>query len=126
MEGPARLWVALAALNGLLAVAAGAFGAHGVGDPAAKALLHTGAQYQAVHAVAALACFSLLQAMPRQANLAAWLFGLGALLFGGSLYLLALTGVKALGAVTPVGGLLLMAAWAVLGWGALAGAPVHR
>lgn len=125
MEGSARLWVALAALNGLLAVAAGAFGAHGVSDPAAKALLHTGAQYQAVHAVAALACYGLLQMMLRQATLAGWLFGIGGLLFGGSLYLLALTGVKLLGAITPVGGLLLLAGWAMLIWGAFAGVSLR-
>src|SRR3954470_18369626 len=56
-----RLWLALAALNGFLAVAAGAFGAHAVSDPQAKEWLRTGAQYQAIHAVAALACFGLLR-----------------------------------------------------------------
>ena len=109
-----RLWLALAALNGLMAVCAGAFGAHGVGDPQVKGWLQTGAQYQLVHAAAALACFSLLRVMARQAGIAGWLFGVGGLVFGGSLYLLALTGVKLWGAVTPLGGLLMIIGWAVL------------
>jgi uncharacterized membrane protein YgdD (TMEM256/DUF423 family) len=120
-----RIWVALAALDGLMAVSAGAFGAHGVRDPQIKALLHTGAQYQAVHAAAAIACYGLLQMMLRQASLAGWLFTVGGLVFGGSLYLLAFSGQRWLGAITPIGGLLMMAGWAVVIWGALAGAKVH-
>ena len=116
----ARAWLALAALNGLMAVGAGAFGAHGVNDPAVKDWLRTGAQYQLVHAAAALGCVALLRTMALQAGLAGWLFGAGGLLFGGSLYLMALTGVRVLGAVTPVGGLLMIGGWAVLLWGALA------
>ena len=53
-------WLALAAVNGLMAVAAGAFGAHGVSDPQVKDWLRTGAQYQLAHAVAGLACFALV------------------------------------------------------------------
>jgi uncharacterized membrane protein YgdD (TMEM256/DUF423 family) len=121
----ARLWLALAALNGLIAVSAGAFGAHGVKDEAVKGWLHTGAQYQLVHAVAALACFMLVRAMALQASIAGWLFGLGGLVFGGSLYLLALSGVKLWGAITPIGGVLMIAGWAVLLWGALAGVALE-
>lgn len=117
-----RVWLALAALNGLMGVVAGAFGAHGVADPQAKEWLRTGAQYQLVHAVAALACFGLLRLALGPAGWAAWLFGLGGLVFGGSLYLMALTGARVLGAVTPVGGLLMILGWAVLIWGAFAGA----
>ena len=120
-----RSWLALAALNGLMSVCAGAFGAHGVGDPQVKGWLQTGAQYQLVHAAAALACFSLMRVMARQAGMAGWLFGVGGLVFGGSLYLLALTGVKLWGAVTPVGGLLMIVGWAALTWGALAGAALE-
>ncbi len=119
-----RLWLALAALNGFLAVAAGAFGAHAVVDPQAKEWLRTGAQYQAIHAVAALACFGLLRLTVGPAGWAGWLFGFGGLIFAGSLYLMVLTGVKMLGAVTPIGGVLLLAGWAVLLWGVLAGALV--
>ena len=116
-----RLWLALAALNGLMAVCAGAFGAHGVGNVQVKGWLQTGAQYQLVHAAAALACVSLLRGMARQAGIAGWLFGVGGLVFGVSLYLLALTGVKLWGAVTPIGGVLMIVGWGVLIWGALAG-----
>ena len=126
MELTARWWLALAALNGLMGVAAGAFGAHGVSDAGVKELLRTGAQYQMIHAVAALACFGLLRFALVQASWAGWLFGIGGLLFGASLYLLAFTGMKALGAITPVGGVLMLAGWAVLIWGAMAGALVSR
>jgi uncharacterized membrane protein YgdD (TMEM256/DUF423 family) len=115
-----RPWLALAALNGLLAVSTGAFAAHAVADPAVKEWLRTGAQYQLAHAAAGLGCVALLPALPRQAALAGWLFALGGLVFGGSLDLLAATRVLLWGAVTPVGGLLMIAGWAVLLWGALA------
>ena len=121
MLGGMRIWLALAALNGLMAVGAGAFGAHGVADPQVKDWLRTGAQYQLVHAAAALACYGLLRAAVGPATWAAWLFTLGALIFGGSLYIMALTGVRAMGAVTPIGGVLLLLGWAVLIYGALAG-----
>lgn len=117
------LWLALAALNGLLAVGAGAFGAHGVADPQTKEWLRTGAQYQALHAAAALGVFALVGRVGR-AGWIGWLFGVGALVFGASLYLLALTGVRAWGAVTPLGGLLLLAGWAGLLWAALTGRGV--
>ena len=119
----ARLWLALAALNGFMAVAAGAFGAHAVQDAAAKEWLRVGAQYQALHAVAALAIFGVVRAASGPANWSGWLFGAGGLVFAGSLYLLALTGARVWGAVTPVGGVLLLAGWAALLWGLLAGGP---
>jgi uncharacterized membrane protein YgdD (TMEM256/DUF423 family) len=120
--GSVRIWLMLAALNGLMAVAAGAFGAHGASDPQVKEWLRTGAQYQLVHAVAGIACYGLLRVMLTQAGLAAWLFGFGGLIFGLSLYLMAVTGVRVLGAITPIGGVLMIAGWAVLLWGAFAGA----
>ncbi len=126
MELTTRWWLALAALNGLMAVGAGAFGAHGVSDPGVKELLRTGAQYQLVHAVAGLACFGLLRFALTQVAWAGWLFGFGGLLFGGSLYLLALTGSRALGVVTPIGGVLLLAGWAALIWGCLVGGLAAR
>ncbi len=116
-----RIWLALAALNGLMGVAAGAFGAHAVADAQAKEWLRTGAQYQLVHAVAGLACYGLLRLSIGPASWAGWLFAVGGLIFGGSLYLMALTGARILGAVTPIGGVLLLAGWAVLIWAALAG-----
>lgn len=119
----ARIWLTLAALSGFLGVAAGAFGAHGVSDPKAKAWLETGGHYQLIHALAVFACFvvwRLLQAPA--AGIAAWLFLAGALIFSGSLYLMALGGPRMLGAVTPIGGVLLLAGWLVLAWAAFAGA----
>jgi uncharacterized membrane protein YgdD (TMEM256/DUF423 family) len=85
-------------------------------------LLQTGAQYQAIHAVASLACYGVLRGLPGPASWAGWLFGLGALVFGASLYALAFSGVRWLGAITPVGGVLMLAGWAAVIWGAIAGA----
>jgi len=116
-----RMWLLLAGVNGLMAVAAGAFGAHGVTDPQVKEWLRTGAQYQLVHAAAALACLALQRIAPVPAAAAGWLFGFGGLLFGGSLYLMAISGVRALGAVTPIGGLLLLLGWAAVIGGAVVG-----
>ena len=115
-----RIWLTLASLSGFLAVAAGAFGAHGVDDPKAKALLETGGHYQLMHAVAVFGCFAvwrLLQAPA--AGMAAWLFLVGGMVFSGSLYLLALGAPRIMGAVTPIGGVLLLAGWLVLAWAAL-------
>ena len=119
MRASARAVLALAGLDGLMAVAAGAFGAHGVHDPMVQSLLRTGAQYQATHAVAALACSGLLSLAPKPAAWAGWLFVVGGLVFGASLYLLAFTGVRMLGAITPLGGLMLMMGWAAVIWGAV-------
>jgi uncharacterized membrane protein YgdD (TMEM256/DUF423 family) len=114
----------LAALSGLTSVLVGAFGAHGLSDPETKAWLQTGGQYQAVHALAVFACFALQRAgAGAPARWAAWLFLAGSALFAGSLYLLAATGERGLGAVTPVGGLMIMAGWGALAW---AGARVGR
>jgi uncharacterized membrane protein YgdD (TMEM256/DUF423 family) len=121
MAQTSRAVLALAGLDGLMAVAAGAFGAHGVHDPMVQSLLRTGAQYQATHAVAALVTLALPQLAPRLAGWAGWLFGVGALVFGASLYALAFSGVAVLGAITPIGGLMLMAGWAMLIWAGLKG-----
>jgi uncharacterized membrane protein YgdD (TMEM256/DUF423 family) len=69
--------------------------------------------------VAALACFGVLRTAQGRQTSAVALFGLGGLVFGGSLYILALTGQKLWGAVTPIGGLLLLAGWAAVIWSAL-------
>jgi uncharacterized membrane protein YgdD (TMEM256/DUF423 family) len=109
------LIAALAALSGAIAVAAGAFGAHGAGPRAAE-WLKTGAHYQLIHAVAALVAVG----RPR-GRAAAWLFLAGGALFAGSLYAMALGGPRALGAVTPLGGLALIAGWCWLALGAWRG-----
>ena len=105
-----------AALVGLTAVAAGAFGAHRVADPRVKAWLQTGAEYGLIHALAAIAAIGLSLAGARSARAAAWMFLAGASIFSGSLYLLALSGRLWLGAITPIGGVLLLAGWAWLAW----------
>ncbi len=99
----------LAALSGALAVAAGAFGAHGAEGKAAE-WLRTGGLYQLVHAVAALAALRLDARGP------AWLFVAGGAVFAGTLYLMALGAPRWLGAVTPIGGALLIAGWLWLAW----------
>ncbi len=114
-----RLLPTLVALSGLTAVAAGAFGAHAAAGAEARGWLQTGGHYQLVHAVAALACCALEARLGGRVRIAAWLFLAGGLVFGGSLYLMAVGGPRVLGAVTPVGGLLLMAGWAALAWAAL-------
>ncbi|UYY58588.1 DUF423 domain-containing protein [Sphingomonas sp. S2-65] len=99
----------LAALSGALAVAAGAFGAHGAQGDAAE-WLKTGAQYQMVHAVAALIAAQMGARGP------AWLFLGGALIFAGTLYAMALGQPRWLGAVTPIGGAGLILGWLWLAW----------
>lgn len=118
-----RLWLFLAAVNGLLAVAGGAFAAHALQhrlDGRALQVFETGARYQMYHALAmGLAALAIREAATRPAQIAAALFLAGILLFSGSLYLLALTGVRGLGAVAPFGGLAFLLGWFSLGWAAL-------
>ena len=101
--------VLFAALSSALAVAAGAFGAHGASGPAVD-WLRTGAQYQLLHAIAALAVLRLDAKGP------ATLFLIGGALFAGTLYLMALGLPRWLGAITPIGGVLLIAGWLWLAW----------
>jgi len=121
MSAQVRGWLGLAALSGLAAVCFGAFATHGVSDPHTRDLLHTASEYQFIHALAVFACFSLYRAGARAAGIAAWLFLLGAVLFSGSIYGLALAPERWLGPVTPIGGLCLMAGWATLAWAGFAG-----
>ena len=117
-------WLALAALDGFLAVAAGAFGAHAAHDAFIRELLRTGAQYQGAHAVAAFAVAAWAGRPGKGARLAGWAvaaFAVGGLVFGGSLDLLALTGERLWGAVTPLGGLGFLIGWALAGAAALRG-----
>ena len=109
-----NLLAGLAALCGAMAVAAGAFGAHGASGQAAE-WLRTGGQYQLIHAVAALV------ALRMEARGPGWLFVAGGLLFAGTLYAMALGAPRWLGAVTPIGGALLIAGWLWLALAALRG-----
>lgn len=102
-----------------LAVAAGAFGAHGLKDALAEtgqtANFETAVRYQMWHALALLLCAALARNGARCAG-AAWCFGVGTVVFAGTLYGIALGGPKWLGAITPIGGTLMIAGWVVLGW----------
>lgn len=104
-----NLLFVLAALSGAIAVGAGAFGAHGASGQAVE-WLKTGGQYQLIHAVAALVALRL------EAREPAWLFVAGGAIFAGTLYLMALGLPRWLGAVTPIGGTLLIAGWLWLAW----------
>ena len=115
-------WLFLAAINGFIAVAAGAFATHGLQarlDAHALEVFETGARYQMYHALAiAVAAFAVRgAAMPAQ--IAAAFFLGGIVLFSGSLYILALTGWRPAAFVTPVGGLAFLTGWACLAWAAL-------
>lgn len=120
----ARLALTLAAVAMFVAVALGAFGAHALRGRLAADLLavwQTAVQYQAWHALALFGVGLLLLHSPQGASpallgLVAWLFVAGIVLFSGSLYALALSGVRGLGAVTPLGGIAFLAGWAVLAW----------
>ena len=113
-----RAFLALGALSALLSVAAGAFGAHALRErltPDMLAVFETGARYQMYHALALLAVAWAAGRWPSTAAVAAgWLFVAGTVVFSGSLYLLALTGARKWGAVTPVGGVLFLAGWLIL------------
>ena len=122
----ARLALMLGAALGFAAVALGAFGAHPLkarlGADMAQ-VWQTAVLYHGWHALALLAVGLLLVQRPdaTAVAIAAWLFVAGVVLFSGSLYLLALTDVRALGAVTPLGGVALLAGWAAFAWGAWKG-----
>ena len=105
---PRRLWLA-ASLSAALAVTAGAFGAHGAATPKAAEWLRTGGLYQMVHAVAAIA---IARHFPRSA---ATLL-IGAAIFAVTLYAMALGAPRWFGAITPIGGALMIGGWLALGW----------
>ena len=120
----AKLFITLASLSGMLAVVFGAFGAHalkGKLDDQALKVFETAVQYHFYHTFALLVVgvIALNQPQPVLLKSSGWLFVIGILVFSGSLYLLSLTGVRWLGAITPLGGLALIAGWACLaatGW----------
>ena len=117
-----RTFAWIGAVMGFLSVAAGAFGAHALrarltaGD---LEIFETAARYQMYHALALLAAAWAVGRWPGgAAQLSGWLFLGGTVVFSGSLYLLVLTGQRWLGAVTPIGGLGLLAGWLALAWAA--------
>jgi uncharacterized membrane protein YgdD (TMEM256/DUF423 family) len=119
-----RLWLAIAGLGGAGSVIAGALAAHLADDPRGAELLHTGALYGMLHATALIAVIAFAQGRePRRggAFVAGWCFALGILLFSGSLFALAGSGLRWIGYITPIGGVAL-----ILGWIALACLALRR
>jgi len=122
-----RWWLVLGAVNAFLSVAAGAFGAHALKarlPPDLLVIFETGARYHMYHALGLLAVglLALLRPSPLL-NGAGWAMLVGIVLFSGSLYALALSGVRVLGAVTPLGGLGFLAGWTLFAIAAWRAAP---
>lgn len=118
----ARHWIMIGAISGFISVAMGAFGAHALAGKLSERALEiyqTAAQYQIFHALALLALGVLcaqsqnLSSHP-YSQFTGWAFTAGTLLFSGSLYALALTDIKILGAITPLGGVSFLAGWVFL------------
>ena len=113
-----RLFFSIGALSALLSVAAGAFGAHALRarlSPEYLAVFETAARYQMFHALGLLAVAWAVGRWPGALpQWAGWLFVAGTVLFSGSLYALALTGVRWLGAITPLGGIAFLVGWLCL------------
>jgi uncharacterized membrane protein YgdD (TMEM256/DUF423 family) len=118
-----NVWLLVGAVNGFLAVAVGAFGAHGLEgrvDARAMEIFNTGAHYHLIHALATVAAaLAARGAAAGRANIAALLFTVGAVLFSGSLYFMVLAGSKALVLATPLGGVCFLAGWSMLALAAL-------
>ena len=118
-----RLFFALGAGSAFMAVAAGAFGAQALKarlTPEMLAIFEVGARYQMYHALALIACGWAITRWPGTlAAVSGWLFICGTVVFSGTLYALALTGVRWLGAITPLGGLAFLAGWLCLAAAAL-------
>ena len=117
-----RIFLAIGAFLGFSGVAAGAFGTHALRErlsPEMLDIFETGVLYQMYHGLALLAAGWLSDRSPSlPVNLAGWLFTAGTVVFSGTLYVLSLTGVRGWGAVTPLGGLALLAGWVCLAWAA--------
>jgi uncharacterized membrane protein YgdD (TMEM256/DUF423 family) len=113
-----RNWMTLAAAGGFVAVAVGAFAAHGVPDPKAQEWLRTGATYGFMHTLATFACAAFMAIGGRRARFAPAFFLSGTVIFSGSLYAMALGAPRWFGAITPIGGLLFLIGWGVLAWAA--------
>ena len=118
-----RIFFALGAASAFIAVGAGAFGAHGLEGRIPTERLTTfeiAARYQMYHALGLVAVAWAATRWPGSLTTSAgWLFVVGTLLFSGSLYVLSLSGIRWLGAITPLGGVAFLAGWACLAWAAL-------
>ena len=115
-----KLFLILGIINGFLAVALGAFGAHGLEGKVSDHMLgiwEKAVNYQMFHTMALLVVGILLMKIQSGSiHWAGWLFAIGIVLFSGSLYLYSTTGIKSLAMITPFGGLLFLAGWVILGY----------
>ena len=116
-----RLFFLVGSISALIAVVLGAFGAHGLKGRLTTEMLNAfevGVRYQMYHALALLAVAWALSRWPRaEVTAAGWLFVAGTIIFSGSLYFLSLTGVRWIGAITPIGGVAFLLGWLSLVWG---------
>ncbi len=114
-----KLFLIIGAINAMLAVALGAFGAHGLEGKISEKYLEvwkTGVQYQMFHAMGLFVIAFLLSKFPQSSLLTAsgWIMFAGIVLFSGSLYVLSTSGIKVLGAITPLGGVAFIVAWILI------------
>lgn len=114
-----KLFLIIGAINAMLAVALGAFGAHGLEGKISEKYLEvwkTGVQYQMFHAMGLFVIVFLLSKFPQSSLLTAsgWIMFAGIVLFSGSLYVLSTSGIKVLGAITPLGGVAFIVAWILI------------
>jgi uncharacterized membrane protein YgdD (TMEM256/DUF423 family) len=114
-----KQFLSIASILGFLSVALGAFGAHAIKERIPADMLDvykTGVQYQVYHTLAIFGIALLLKFFPdnRMFTLSGWFFLVGIIVFSGSLYGLSLSGIKVLGAITPIGGLCFLTGWALL------------
>ena len=120
-----NLFFGLGSLAALVAVGAGAFGAHALADQLTAARLatfETAVRYHVIHALGLLAVAWAAAAWPgRTVHVAGWAFVTGILIFSGSLYALVLSGIRWLGAITPIGGAAFLVGWMLLAWHAWRG-----
>ena len=115
-----KIFIMLGALAGFSGVAFGAFGAHALKAKLSAEMLtifNTGVQYHLVHALALLGAAFAIDKFPQgHAHIAGWAFTFGIVVFSGSLYALAISGVRILGAITPIGGVAFLIGWLALFW----------
>jgi uncharacterized membrane protein YgdD (TMEM256/DUF423 family) len=118
-----RTFLLIGAVAGLIGVGLGAFGAHGLRSrlsPEMLAVFETGVRYQMYHTLAILAVAALMVRIDgRWLSMAGWSFTAGIVIFSGSLYVLALSGITILGAITPIGGVFFLIGWICLAAAAL-------
>lgn len=118
-----RTFLALAAISAFIGVAAGAFGAHGLKSRLTADMLtifETGVRYHMYHALALIAVAWAYSRWPSSlVSTSGWLFVVGTIVFSGSLYILSISGMRWLGAITPIGGVAFLAGWLCLAWAML-------